>query len=41
MLKILWVRGEHIEVFLDGCFLFSADNLREAEDELQAMGVVL
>lgn len=25
----------HIEVFLDGVFQFSADNMREAEDELR------
>lgn len=29
-----WVRGEHIEVFLNGEFIFSADNTAEAEREL-------
>ena len=41
MLKFLWVRGEHLEVFLNGTFLFSADTMREAEEELREMGVVL
>ena len=40
MLKFLWVRGEHLEVFLNGTFL-SADTMREAEEELREMGVVL
>lgn len=34
MLKLKWVRGEHIEVFLNGEFLFSADTLAEAEREV-------
>ena len=29
-----WIRGEHVEVFLNGKFQFSADSLREAEAEL-------
>ena len=29
-----WVRG-HVEVFLDGVFQFSADNMKEAHDELE------
>ena len=41
MLKFLWVRGEHLEVFPNGPFLFSADTMREAEEELREMGVVL
>lgn len=40
MLKFIWVRGEHVEVFLNGVFLFSADTMREAEQELREMGVV-
>ena len=28
------VRG-HVEVFLDGVFQFSADNMKEAHDELE------
>ena len=28
-----WVRG-HVEVFLNGVFQFSADNMKEALDEL-------
>ena len=31
-----WVRGEHVEVFLDGVFQFSADSIHEAYSELQA-----
>lgn len=31
-----WVRGEHIEVYLDGVFQFSADSVSEAERELRA-----
>lgn len=30
---------EHIEVYQDGKFIVSADNLREAEKELEEMGV--
>lgn len=30
---------EHIEVYQDGEFLVSADNLREAEQELRLMGI--
>lgn len=33
MYEFRYVRG-HIEVFLDGEFQFSADTMREAEDEL-------
>jgi hypothetical protein len=29
-----WVRGEHIEVFLNGVFQFSADSIQEARQEL-------
>lgn len=29
-----WVRGEHIEVFLNGVFQFSADSIQEALQEL-------
>lgn len=29
-----WVRG-HVEVFLNGVFQFSADNMKEAHDELE------
>lgn len=29
-----WVRGEHIEVFLNGVFQFSADSIQEAHREL-------
>lgn len=29
-----WVRGEHIEVFLNGVFQFSADSIREVKQEL-------
>lgn len=32
-----WVRG-HVEVFLDGEFLFSADTIHEAEQELESTG---
>ena len=34
MYQFKWVRGEHIEVFLNGEFLFSADNMAEVEREL-------
>lgn len=33
MYEFRWVKG-HIEVFLNGEFQFSADNMREAEEEL-------
>ena len=33
MYEIKWVR-EHIEVFLDGKFQFSADNMKEVNEEL-------
>lgn len=33
MYEIKWVR-EHIEVFLDGKFQFSADNMEEVYEEL-------
>jgi hypothetical protein len=33
MYEIRWVR-EHIEVFLNGVFQFSADNMREVYEEL-------
>lgn len=35
--ELRWVRGEHIEVFLDGIFQFSADNKAEAMRELEGM----
>lgn len=34
MYEIKWIRGEHIEVFLDGVFQFSADNMSEVKEEL-------
>lgn len=37
MYQLKWVRGEHVEVFLNGEFLFSADNMVEAERELLSM----
>ena len=33
-----WVRGEHIEVFLNGVFQFSADSIQEARQELADTG---
>lgn len=33
-----WVRGEHIEVFLNGVFQFSADSIQEARQELADAG---
>ena len=33
-----WVRGEHIEVFLNGVFQFSADSIQEACQELADAG---
>lgn len=33
MYEIRWIRG-HIEVFLNGEFQFSADNMKEVYDEL-------
>lgn len=33
MYEIRWVR-EHIEVFLNGVFQFSADNMKEVYEEL-------
>ena len=30
--------GEHIEVYLNGRFLFSADNIKEAYNELEEIG---
>ena len=33
MYEIRWVNG-HIEVFLDGVFRFSADNMKEVYEEL-------
>lgn len=32
------VRGEHIEVFLNGVFQFSADSIQEARQELVGAG---
>lgn len=34
MYEIRWIRGEHIEVFLNGVFQFSADNMKEVQEEL-------
>jgi len=34
MYEIKWVSG-HIEVFLNGRFLFSADSMKEVRDELK------
>lgn len=36
MFEIRWVR-EHIEVYRDGVFCFSADNRAEAEREIAAL----
>lgn len=33
-----WIRGEHIEVFLNGVFQFSADSIQEARQELTDAG---
>lgn len=30
---------EHLEVYKDGKFLFSADNMREVEEELEELGL--
>lgn len=38
MYQFKWVRGEHIEVFLDGIFQFSADSMSEVFEELQGGG---
>ena len=32
----VWIRGEHVEVYLNGVFQFSADNIEEAKREIQA-----
>lgn len=32
MYDVKWIRGEHIEVFLNGVFQFSADNLSEVRE---------
>lgn len=32
--KFVWIRGEHVEVYLNGVFLFSADSAEEAISEL-------
>lgn len=38
-MEIRWVYG-HVEVYTrEGEFLFSADNLREAHEELEEMGM--
>ena len=34
MYEFRYVKG-HVEVFLDGVFQFSADTMKEAEDELR------
>ncbi len=34
MYEFRWVQ-DHIEVFLDGKFQFSADNMKEASEELE------
>lgn len=36
MYQFKWVR-EHVEVYLDGEFQFSADNMKEAMDELDGV----
>lgn len=33
--EIRWVRGEHVEVFHNGIFQFSADSKEEAVRELE------
>lgn len=33
--RLKWVRGEHVEVFLNGIFLFSADTMEDAHRELE------
>lgn len=38
MYRFKYVRGEHIEVYLNGIFLFSADSLDEAKNEIAARG---
>ena len=38
MIEINAVRG-HVGVYKDGKFWFSADNQREAEEELEEMGL--
>ena len=35
MYTIKWIRGEHIEVFKDGEFYFSADSMTEVYHELE------
>ena len=37
MYEIKCVRGEHIEVYINGKFQFSADNVREARQELETL----
>lgn len=32
-------RGDHFEVYIDGVFYCSADNLNEVADELEKIGV--
>ncbi len=36
-----WIRGEHIEVFNNGCFQFSADSIAEVKRELKDMVTIL
>lgn len=36
MYELEFVRG-HVEVYLDGEFCFSADNVREAEEEIELL----
>ena len=36
MYELEFVRG-HVEVYLDGAFCFSADTVREAEEEIELM----
>lgn len=40
MYTFKWVLGEHVEVFLNGEFLFSADTMTEAERELAELSAV-
>ena len=39
MVEMFWVM-DHVEVILNGKFLFSADTMTEARHELEEMGAV-
>lgn len=41
MYQFKWIRGEHVEVFLNGVFQFSADTMAEALAELESDNHVL